>query len=98
MPEDIGVRIGAFHLLRRPSKSLLTVLLFVACSSAQTSEGLDRLSAAQWDTDISLLVQQMPKVHKNLFHCMQEAPFRATASSLLAKLPELNTDEVVVEL
>jgi hypothetical protein len=56
------------------------------------------LTAEQWRQDLAYLAAEMPRRHKNLFHYVSEAEWRAAIDRLDRRIPQLERHEVIVEL
>jgi hypothetical protein len=56
------------------------------------------LSADQWRADLRYLAEQMPLLHKNLFHTMTPEAFQQAVDRLDADIPHLNDDEIAFRL
>jgi hypothetical protein len=48
--------------------------------------------------DVNLLIRELERIHPDPYHSISRAELRATADRLIAKLPELDDDEMLVEL
>lgn len=55
-----------------------------------------KLTAAQWQTDVRFLGDELPLRHKNAFHRMKREDFDAAVSQLYRAVPTLRDDEIVV--
>ncbi len=62
----------------------------------QPQADLSALSADQWRADLRYLVEQMPKVHVNLYHTMTRGQLDTAVADLDRRIPSLNTDEILV--
>jgi tetratricopeptide (TPR) repeat protein len=85
---------------RRALCILLVVALFTLTSGlpAQTTPAATtpQLTVEQWRNDLRYFAEQMPKVHKNLFHTMTQEQFAAAVRKLDEQIPSLNHDEMIV--
>jgi hypothetical protein len=70
------------------------VVLGVACASGSAQTGADPLAAA----DVRKLADEMERIHPNLFHSVPRERFRGVVDALLAELPTLERDELLVEI
>jgi len=77
---------------------LLGALLIQGTSSAQSPKENLALSAEQWRTDVQFIHHELPKLHKNAFHTVTNLQFTIAIAELDARIPLLNTDEIVVGL
>lgn len=53
--------------------------------------------ARKWQADLHYLADEMPKVHKNLFHSMTPEQFEAATNRLDARIPSLTRNQILVE-
>jgi hypothetical protein len=67
--------------------ALLAALAFAAPAAAATGA-----------SDLALLGERLPLLHPNPWHALPQAEFESAAERLSARLPELDRDEVAVEL
>lgn len=70
------------------------LLLGVACSSGSAQTAADPAVAA----DVRELADEMERIHPNLFHSVSRTEFRGAVDDLVARLPGLERDEVLVGL
>jgi hypothetical protein len=81
--------------MRRALAALVGLLvLCVACSTGAAQPAADPGVAA----DIVELADEMERIHPNLFHSVSRAEFRGAVDDLVARLPALERDEVLVGL
>ena len=55
-------------------------------------------SVASWREDLAVFERELPRTHKNLFHSMTQEEFATAIARLVARVPELDDDAIVVEL
>ena len=74
----------------------LSATVAFACSSSSASSpyGADPAVAA----DVRKLAAEMERIHPNLFHSVSKAEFAVAVDALVARLPELGRDQILVEL
>ena len=70
------------------------LLLGMACSSGAAQPSADPAAAA----DVRMLASEMERIHPNLFHSVSQAEFRRAVGDLAARLPELERDQLLVEI
>jgi hypothetical protein len=68
--------------------------LGVACSSGAAQRSADPAVVA----DVRLLAAEMERIHPNLYHSISRDAFRQSVDDLVAELPSLERDEILVEL
>ena len=68
--------------------------LSVACSSGSAQPSAEPGAAA----GVRMLAAEMERIHPNLFHSVSREEFRAAVDALLARLPSLERDELLVEM
>jgi len=56
------------------------------------------LTAAEWREDLRFLAENLPKVHKNLFHTMTREEFDAAVKALDADIPSLDDYAIYIRL
>ena len=74
---------------------LLLVVLLAGRAVAGPQDGLD---ATKWREDLTVLREQMPKNHGNLFHTMSRAQFEGALDALEAALPGLTSNQVKLRI
>jgi hypothetical protein len=76
--------------------------IFFLSAAAQTKKQsvsvLDKVEAEKWREDLLYMAQQMPKLHKNLFHTMTRQQFDDAVSKLHTLIPSLARHQVIVGL
>ena len=80
--------------MRRALAMGVLLLLGVACSSGSAQTAADPAVAA----DVLELAEEMERIHPNLFHSVSRAEFRGAVDDLVARLPGLERDQVLVGL
>ncbi|MDQ3086346.1 MAG: hypothetical protein M3Q67_06055, partial [Actinomycetota bacterium] len=66
----------------------------VACTSSAAQSAADPAVVA----DVRKLAAEMERVHPNLFHSVSRAEFSSAVEDVVARLPELERDQLFVEL
>src|SRR5688572_19667723 len=57
-----------------------------------------KTEAEKWREDLSHMAEQMPRLHKNLFHTMNREQFDAAVKRLYDRIPLLARHQIIVEL
>lgn len=70
------------------------LVLGVACTSGAAQPVVDPAVAA----DVRKLAAEMERIHPDLFHSVSRAQFDGAVDDLVARLPELERDQLLVEL
>ncbi len=80
----------------RPVLALAAAVLVVgvACTSSAAQSAADPAVVA----DVRKLAAEMERVHPNLFHSVSRAEFSSAVEDVVARLPELERDQLLVEL
>lgn len=75
-------------------------LLFISFIqiAAQTSNTDKLAQTEKWREDLRYLAEQMPKVHKNLFHKMTPEQFKTAVENLNRRIPTLDRNQIIVEM
>ncbi len=92
---------------RRTLGTILFVLLAATCTTqgaaSQSAETPQPTSPSpvlsreeRWTKDIGYLVEQMRSIHPDLFHGVPEGTFDRAVHDLVAALPDLDDDEILV--
>ena len=74
--------------------ALLAVLSVLAVAAAERSTAVSPDVRA----DIEFLLQELERIHPNPYHAVSRAELHAAASQLIARLGELDDDQMLVEL
>src|SRR5260370_42054547 len=64
----------------------------------QSNVRIDSAEAQKWRDDLRYLAENLPRVHKNAYHTVSREQFEAAVQRLDAHIPELNRDQIIVEL
>lgn len=78
--------------------SAFFALLLTGFGSVQGQNTAPQMTAAQWQTDVKFLGEEMPKRHKNLFHRMKREDFESAVKQLHDRVPQMTEDEIIVGL
>lgn len=73
------------------------ILLLWTTAVPQTKPS-ESLTKEQWREDLKYLAKELPSRHKNVFHTVTEAQFRAAVAELTAAIPSLQEHEILVGL
>ncbi|MEN8375413.1 MAG: hypothetical protein ABFS34_08195 [Gemmatimonadota bacterium] len=90
-------------MLRQRAVRYLFVLLpsflspGLGAQEAQRPHGPPDLSPAEWRVDLRALADGLIETHLNAFHSIDRAEFDAAVERLDARVPDLSTDQMVVE-
>jgi hypothetical protein len=74
----------------------LAIALTPFAASASGAQDPDRVAA--WREDVDHLVAELERLHPDPYFAVSREEFRAAADALLARVPDVTDDEVVVEL
>ncbi len=80
--------------MRRALAAVAVLVVGVACTSGAAQPTADPALAA----DVRKLAAEMERIHPNLFHSISRAQFRGAVDDVVARLPELERDQLLVEL
>jgi hypothetical protein len=79
----------AFVVLPSPRSGLLSAQAVAPAPSAA-------LTPAQWLADLRFMMEDLPRVHKNLYHTTSKAKFDSAATTLSAQIPRMSRDEIIM--
>ena len=65
---------------------------------AYTPAAVDDQEAHRWRQDLAYLARELPSRHKNAFHRISREDWAAAVEGLDARIPELATHQIIVEL
>ena len=71
-------------------------VVFTSIAAGQTAPA--KLTAAQWQADVSFLGDELPKRHRNAFHRVTKEEFDATVKAVYDSVPSVSEDEIIVGL
>lgn len=74
------------------------IALIAVVSPAAAQTPLDTTQVRQWREDLAFLRAEMPARHANLYHDTPREKFDSALAFLDARLPQLERDQVIVEL
>jgi hypothetical protein len=74
------------------------ILTTVAVACALVACGLAAAAPPETSSDIELYLAELERVHPDPYHAISKADYRAAADRLIARLPGLDDDELMVEL
>ncbi len=77
---------------------IVLIFIFGTISFAQNNADSKNLTADEWREDLRYFAETLPKAHKNLFYKMSKQDFEAAIKNLDEKIPNLERNEIVVEL
>lgn len=62
----------------------------------RTSQEPPDLSSAEWRADLDFMMENLPKIHKNLYHATQKTTFDSAAQALSDRIPQMTRDEIIM--
>ena len=74
--------------------AVCVLVVGVACASSSARPAAPEAAA----DDVSTLAAEMERIHPNLFHSVSRAAFRGAVDDLVARLPVLDRDEILVDV
>ncbi len=74
--------------------SLLTITAFAQNNASQSP----KTETEKWREDLRYMAEQMPRLHKNLFHTMSREQFDIAVKRLYDRIPLLARHQIIVEL
>src|ERR1044072_1389041 len=95
-PKPLRVRNGIMLKIHFAPIVFAVLLVTGAVTSAQHAP--PRLTPAQWQADVDILSQAMPRQHPNLFRRMKREDFETAVRQFRDRMPSLNEDEIIVGL
>jgi hypothetical protein len=73
-------------------------LLSAPFSRAQLVAPRYTLTADQWREDLRVMMDELPRRHRNLYHTTSAATFDSAATALHARIPTLARHEIILEM
>jgi tetratricopeptide (TPR) repeat protein len=77
---------------------VLTLVAAQTIAAQQPRAPVDAAEAVRWREDLRFMAQEMPRVHRNLFHTMTREQFDAAVKRLDERIPSLARHQIIVEL
>jgi hypothetical protein len=74
------------------------LLAAVAVTFALAACGLAAAAPPETASDVELYLTELERIHPSPYHAISKADYRAAADRLIARLPELDDDQLMVEL
>ena len=74
------------------------LLAVLAVTFALAACGLAAAAPPETASDVELYLTELERIHPSPYHAVSKADYRAAADRLIASLPELDDDELMVEL
>ncbi len=74
------------------------LLAVAAVTFALAACGLAAAAPPETASDVELYLTELERIHPNPYHAISKADYRAAADRLIARLPELDDDQLMVEL
>jgi hypothetical protein len=84
--------LGGLLFLTLPSSPLLPAGPASAGAEAKETE------TRRWREDLRFMAEEMPKLHRNLFHAMTREQFEGAVRKLDEKIPSLARHQIIVEM
>ncbi len=74
------------------------VVCSAALSGAQAVAPRYTLTADQWRHDLRVMMEQLPRVHRNLYHTTGATTFESAAKALHDRIPTLGRHQIILEM
>jgi hypothetical protein len=74
------------------------LLVAIALASALAACGLAAAAPPEIASDVERYLTELERIHPEPYHAISKSEYRAAAERLIARLPELDDDELMVEL
>jgi hypothetical protein len=78
--------------------AIMCALLSAPRSFSQTIAPRYTLTAEQWREDLRVMMEELPRRHRNLYHTTSAATFDSAAKALHARIPTLARHEIILEM
>src|SRR5687768_16745954 len=92
-------RAGAGALwVGRSLVAIACALLTAPLSFSQTIAPRYTLTAEQWREDLRVMMEELPRRHRHLYHTTSAATFDSGANVLHARIPTLGRHEIILEM
>jgi hypothetical protein len=78
--------------------AIVCALLTAPSSFSQTIAPRYTLTAEQWREDLRVMMEELPRRHRNLYHTTSAATFDSAAKALHARIPTLGRHEIILEM
>lgn len=82
-------------------KIFVFVLILISSTTAYVQAVAQqslKTETEKWREDLHFMAREMPKRHKNLYHQLTPEQFEAAVKSLDARIPQLNRNQIIVEM
>ena len=76
---------------------LMVAVLIGGCGDSSVSTEPEQARDAQWQEDLTHLVDRMNEVHPDLYHTVEQSVFEEAHTRLASEIPSLSDDQVFVE-
>lgn len=76
--------------------ALIGALLTAPASFSQTVTPRYTLTPEQWREDLRVMMEELPRRHRNLYHTTSAATFDSAAKALSARIPSLARHEIIL--
>jgi tetratricopeptide (TPR) repeat protein len=78
--------------------AIISALLSAPPSFSQTVAPRYTLTAEQWREDLRVMMDELPRRHRNLYHTTSAESFDSAAKALHARIPTLARHEIILEM
>src|SRR5688572_33205818 len=78
--------------------AIISALLSAPPSLSQTVAPRYTLTAEQWREDLRVMMDELPRRHRNLYHTTTAESFDSAAKALHARIPTLARHEIILEM
>lgn len=90
--------VGTRYIVSVVIFAILALMVMPTAAQEEKKRLQDADSEAAWREDIEYLQQRLPNAHPDPYHTISEADFDAAYDSLLAELPYLSDEQIVVRI
>ena len=78
--------------------AIISVLFVASPSFSQTAAPRYTLTAEQWREDLRVMMDELPRRHRNLYHTTSPATFDSAAKALHERIPTLARHQIILEM
>lgn len=78
--------------------AIISALLMAPPAFSQTVAPRYTLTPEQWREDLRLMMAELPRRHRNLYHTTSASTFDSAAKALDARIPKLARHEIILEM
>lgn len=91
-------RVGAGTALARCCIVAIGALLTAPAAFSQTVVPRYTLTPEQWREDLRVMMEELPRRHRHLYHTTSAATFESAANVFHARIPTLARHEIILEM